>query len=355
LLRDLSVCRRCRVLDLRRLQVLRKVARMQSFSQAAIELSYSQAAVSHHVRRLEGELNVRLLERGNGTAVTLTPAGEVLMRYADDLLATAEAAEAAVASLVRQQRGQIRIVAFGTAASTIAADALVRLRVTRPDLRVAILEAESVEALDALRAHEADVAIVFDDDQNPRCFDGDLEVRPVHDDPFVVALPRDHPLGRRSRASIAQFEHELWIEGADPDTPCSLILRDACATAGFSPKIAFSGGNDTLVQRLVARGVGIALIPSLALASHEPGIVTCGLDPTPARRISVVTGIESLNRHSVECVIAAVQDACALLDLDRLIDDDPHVIATLGEPAITHQETLELAQVTVREEPARAR
>jgi DNA-binding transcriptional LysR family regulator len=350
LLRDLSVCRRCLVLDLRRLQVLREVARLQSFSQAALELSYSQAAVSHHVRRLECELNVRLLERGNGTAVTLTPAGEVLMRHVDEVLATAEAAEAAVASLVCQQRGEIRIAAFGTAASSIAADALVRLRATRPELRVALLEAESAEALDAVRAHEADVAIVFDDDRNALFFDGGLEVRRVHDDPFVVALPSDHPRGRPARATIQQFAHEMWIEGAGPDTPCSRILRNACSAAGFLPKIAFRSGNYTLMQRLVARGMGIALIPSLALASREPGVVTCELDSPPARRISVVATAESINRRSVACLIAAVEDACALHDLDRMIDDEPHVAPTFREPEITNQETLQVAQ-----EPARAR
>jgi DNA-binding transcriptional LysR family regulator len=297
------------MLDLRRLKVFCEVARLRSFSAAAASLDYSQPAVSHHVSRLELEVGVQLLERRNPGGVMLTPAGRALASHAERLLAQMSEAEAELAEISSAVDNRVRLGAFPTAGATIVADALVRVRMHRPELAVTLVEGEPRETIERLRSRHIDIGVVFDDPSHPIPADDQCEVRYLYDDLLLMALPRRHPLAREEIVDLMDLRDDDWIAGAGPETPCSLILAAACQAVGYEPRIAFSSGNYQVVQRLVAAGVGIALVPELALLGAHPEVVTRQIAPaTPYRRVAVAT--RGYSSPGVEVMLTHLEGVC---------------------------------------------
>jgi DNA-binding transcriptional LysR family regulator len=299
------------MLDLRRLKIFREVARLRSFSAAALALDYSQPAVSHHISRLELEVGAQLLERSHRGGVTLTEAGEVLLEHAETLLARMEDAEAELAEVTFASSSRVRLGAFATASATIVADALVRVRHLRPDLTITLVEGEYPETIERLKSRHIDIAVVFDDPLHPVPPDEQVEIRYLYEDPLLLALPRRHRLAQQDTVDIADLEADAWIEGAGRETPCSLILFAACQEAGYEPRIGFSSGNYQVVQRLVAAGVGVALVPELALWGPYPDVVIRPLTPrNPYRRIGVAVLRGGYRRPPVEAMLAEIEKVC---------------------------------------------
>jgi DNA-binding transcriptional LysR family regulator len=108
------------------------------------------------------------------------------------------------------------------------------------------------------------------------------------DDQLHLAVARDHPLAEAPEIRMADLAHEVWIEGRDP--VCAEPLQIAARAAGFEPKICFESAQWLGKQGLVAAGVGITLIPTLALATVREDIVLRSLGPdAPRRTISIAT------------------------------------------------------------------
>lgn len=299
------------MLDLKRLVVFREVVRRRSFSAAAEELNYSQPAVSHHVSRLELEIGARLLERGRPDEFALTDAGRALLAHAEVLLDRAMEAESELAAIVGTQV-EVRLGAFATASATLVIEALVEVRRAWPHLPVTLVEGEAAVTLDALRGGRLDIAVVFDDPLHPLPGDDAIELRYRVEDPMLLAIPATHRLGRRPRIALADLRDEAWIEGAGEETPCSLILVAACQEAGFQPRIAVNSGNFQVVQELVAAGVGVALVPRLAIDRPPRGVVFRELRPAcPFRRIGLATRRATSMTPATRAMLASLEAACA--------------------------------------------
>jgi DNA-binding transcriptional LysR family regulator len=299
------------VLELKRLMIFCEVVRHSSFSNAAYALSYSQPAVSHHVARLEQELGAKLLERSSRGDVKLTEAGRALLARAEVLLADAANAEAEVAEIAGNRETRVRIGSFATGAATILADALAVLRSRTVGLQLTLREAETPEAVGALKTRNVDVALVFDDMMHPLAREDDVEYRYIYDDPMLLALPYGHPLSLQPVIGFAELAGESWIEGAGDDTACSLILAKACEQAGFRPDVVINSGNYEIVQRLVASKIGVALIPELALTSPDAGIVLRRLDPEPRRRVVLALNRTAYRSAATKAMILAIEEICA--------------------------------------------
>src|SRR3954451_3909242 len=137
------------MLDVRRLEMLRAVARAGSLSAAARELGYTQPAVSHHVARLEAEVGTALLTR-LPRGIRLTDAGLALVEHADVVLSRLEAAEEDVAAIAGLRAGRVRLAAFPSASATLMASALVRLRGAHPGVVASFVESEPEDELPLL-------------------------------------------------------------------------------------------------------------------------------------------------------------------------------------------------------------
>lgn len=272
--------------DARLLTVFREVATRGSFSEAATALSFTQPAVSQQIARLERELGTRLLAR-NARGVTLTPAGEVLLRHAEAMLAQLREAEAEVQAVAGVERPRLRVGAFASAAASIMPPALAELRSAHPAAAVTMRVAEMPDSLDALRTGELDLSVIIDAVNAPLEFPAGVEVADLFDDPFLAALPYSHPLAGRGAIALADLREEEWmVTGVANSCPDTTIVLDACREAGFTPQASFSSDDYAAIQGMVASGMGVAIIPSLALGTARDDIAIRPLrGATPMRRV----------------------------------------------------------------------
>ncbi len=265
------------MLDVKRLRVLREVAAHGSFSAAAEVLAFTQPAVSRQIATLELEAGTRLVDR-TARGVRLTQAGELLVGHADAILDRLGAAESQLEALSQLKGGRLRIGAPATANATLIPLAVRAFDDAFPEVELRLDEAISSELIERLAAGELDIAIVANADRLPE-LPGELVLEHLMDDPLHLALPRDHPLATAD---------EVWNEGRDP--VCSEPLRRAAQAVGFEPRICFESAQWLGKQGLVAAGVGVTLIPTLALANVRDDIVLRSLGPdAPRRTISLAT------------------------------------------------------------------
>ncbi|QNO38626.1 LysR family transcriptional regulator [Protaetiibacter sp. SSC-01] len=300
-------------LDLQSVRIVRAIAEHGSISRAARALGYSQPAVSQHLRRAEQRLGVPLVVRA-GRGVRLTEPGMVLARHAQSIGQALDAARGELAEIVGLRTGTVRLAAFPTASSTIVPRLLRGLRERHPGLTVSYVEAEPPEALGMLRDGLVDLAITFaypGDRADPhRESEGPVETELLYTEPVVIALPESHPLALDGGpVELARLGGERWIAGCPL---CRGHLLAACEAVGVEPEIELETDNAIAVLNLVASGLGVALLPRLALATAVPpeGAAVRATSPSSDRSIQVVAQHGSRRVPS----IAAVLDVVAALD-----------------------------------------
>jgi DNA-binding transcriptional LysR family regulator len=296
--------------DLRLLKVLREVALRGSFSAAADALSYSQPAVSQQIARLEAQAGVKLLDR-QPKGIKLTPAGEALVRHTERILAQLAEAQAELSEIATSARGRLRIASFATAAGTIVPVAVSAFRKLRPGVRVELQIMDPPLSIPALRRGDFDLVISeeggFADDPDL----SGLGVERLMDDVLYAALPADHPLATRRAIALSDLLHEDWML-VDLQGTCqgsNIVLR-ACAQAGFEPRVAYTSDDYFAIQGLVASGMGVALVPGLALASQREDVAVRPLRGRPPyRRIGAVFSGEAVGPLAVmlDCLRDAVE------------------------------------------------
>ena len=315
-----------------RLRVLVAVAQHGSVTAAARSLNYAQPSVSHHLARLEAETGARLTQR-SGRGIRLTDAGRLLAGRAEEILGRLDAAERELAAHVEQRQERIRLAVFASALATIVPAALSRLAAGHPGIDLLLAEAEPPEAMRMLRAGQVDVALVSRHTQNgtpvgpPAAADGartrlildeqvHLVTRPRHrrsagppgaappsatppraTPPSATQLSATQPsadqpgggqpaAGEAGTPDLAAHAHSPWIAGCEH---CRGHLIWLCQHAGFSPKIAFTTDDHVAAQALVAAGLGVTIMPGLAInAARHPGIHAQPL-PGAWRQVLAVT------------------------------------------------------------------
>jgi molybdate transport repressor ModE-like protein len=276
------------MLDVRRMRVLREVARTGSFSAAAESLSFTQSAVSQQIASLERETGSRLVERG-ARGVRLTEAGEVLVRHADVILARLDDAQAELDALAGLRGGRLRMVAFPTAGASIMPRAIACFREQHPAIDLSMQVAEPPDAVLQVRAGETDLALLIEAPWECASNDG-LERTHLLDDPMSVVLPRDHPLASRTRVKLADLAAEPWLLGVHGTCADTSVFLRACSEAGFEPQIAFDSDDYNAIQGFVAAGMGVSFIPQLAIVTIRDDVVIRPIAPrAPARRIVAAT------------------------------------------------------------------
>jgi DNA-binding transcriptional LysR family regulator len=269
------------MLNVGRLRVLVEVAERGSFSAAAEALSYTQSAISQQIATLEAEAGVTLLER-HARGVRLTPAGEVLREHAEGVLARLEAAGAELAAIAGLRAGRLRMASFPTAGATLMPLAIARFKAAHPDVELTLAEGEPEQIAPRLRAGELDLALLFEFDEPLAGMDSLSSVE-LLSDPMYLALPDEHPLAGKGDLRLEDLRGEAWVQ-TSRESPCARHVVRCCHGAGFEPNVAFESDDYQTVQGLVAAGVGVALIPELALSVVREDIVIRELAPAPPPR-----------------------------------------------------------------------
>lgn len=293
------------MLDLRRLQALRAVVDTGSVKEAAAQLGYTPSAISQHLSALEAETRSVLMEPA-GRGIRPTAAGLLLADHAADLLDRAAVAEAALAALNAGETGTLRIASFATAGAELLPPALARVRDRLPDLAIDLRIADTEEALGLLRKGLLDVAVVEAHPTPP--VDRLLTTEPVLVDAFRVVLPRDHRLARRRVVDLADLAAESWIDLRCEVTCCRSATDAAFAAAGFTPRRSLQADEYWPAQGFVAAGLGLALIPTLALGVLHPGVAVRRLRKSdqPDRHVLVATRSATSGGAAVRALVAAL-------------------------------------------------
>ncbi|MEU1042690.1 LysR family transcriptional regulator [Streptomyces sp. NPDC005907] len=275
------------MIEARHLRVLRAVAATGSFSAAGRALGCTQPAVSQQMKALESSVGTPLLIR-TGREMRLTQAGEALVRHAAGILAGLTAAEEEVAAIAGLRAGRVRLVSFPSGSSTLVPTALAALRADHPGTRVSLEEAEPPRSVEMLREGDCDIALAFRYEGAAATEEWhDLVVRPLLVDRLVGLVPEGHRLGTAESVAMGDLAGEPWIAGCPR---CRGQLIEACESAGFVPRIDFATDDYPAVVGLVGAGLGVAVLPELAVESvRAKGVRTVTVEPPVRREIVALT------------------------------------------------------------------
>ena len=292
------------MLDVDRLRVLAAVARTGSVTAAARELHYSQPSISHHLARLEAETGAALLQRV-GRGIRLTEAGRILAERAHEILGRLDSAENELAAHVGLNAGRVRVATFASAMLVLIPRVVDLLAAAHPGLELDLTDTHPPEAMQMLRSGAVDIALTYryDDDEEP----GDVRQVPLLTDPTCLITTAGDP-----RHSVIGHRDSGWITG------CQRVregLLAACARQGFVPRITASTDDITAIQTLVASGLGVALIPQLALRAHRVAGIDVHDVPGSARHIVAATYGEPPDPPPTRAVLSALETVSATVSV----------------------------------------
>jgi DNA-binding transcriptional LysR family regulator len=290
-------------LDVRRLRVLRELAERGTVAATAEALSFTPSAVSQQLATLEREAGVVLLER-EGRRLALTDAGRTLVAHADAVLAQLERAEADLAAGAAEITGTLRVAAFSSFARSVLPDVAAAM-LAHERLALHVRDAEPHDSLPLLRLGELDVVIAQRFPYVPRPFGPAFEVVELFEDPLHLATGPGH---HDAPASFAGLAGRPWVAG-HPGTSCHEVVVHACRAGGHEPRIVGFSNDFAVVAALVARGVGIALIPAIAHDQAPPEVTLRPLDPPLKRDVLAVVRAGAADRPAIAAFLAELRAA----------------------------------------------
>jgi DNA-binding transcriptional LysR family regulator len=305
--------------DVKQLRVLQAVGEHGSFSAAADALSYTQPAISQQIAALEKRAGTTLVDRGS-RGVRLTDAGRTLVAHADVVIARLAAAEAELEAIAGIRGGRVRLSSFPTAGASILPPAVAEFTRRHPDVELNFMEREPEDASASLRAAELEIAIVFEysemkQPEFDRLYEG-IELHHLVDDPMYLALPRNHPLAAKPRVRLSDVADETWVQESGAHSWCGSFHEAVCTNAGFQPKVGFRSDDYNVVQGLIAAGVGISLLPGLALTNLRDDIVVRSLGKgAPARKIAAATLAGRYRSPATEAMLEILSEVADRFEL----------------------------------------
>jgi DNA-binding transcriptional LysR family regulator len=268
--------------EFRHLAALQALASEGSFGRAAKRLGYTQSAISQQIATLERAVGEKLVERPGGPRpVSLTEAGELLLRHADSIVARLQAAQADLQALRSGEAGVLRVGTFQSVGARLLPEIIRRFTATWPAVDLVLEEMEDDEIEVALERGELDVGFV-----SMPVADAPLETIELIRDPYVLVVPAASPLATGPIPSLEEIAAEPLI-GFRFDRPLEPVAA-AIHGAGVEPTFAFRSNDNPTVQALVAAGIGNAIMPQLTVDAEDRRVVVRELrDAVPPRRIAI--------------------------------------------------------------------
>lgn len=292
------------------LQTLRVVLSTGSFSAAAAELNYTASAVSQQMSALERATGLVLFER-SPHSVRATEHASLLADRSTELLAILDGLDREVAAIARGEVGQLRIGSFPTASARLLPPALAALSSRRPGVDIAVDEGELDALLPRLLSGELDLALAYRYEAVPAGWPDQLVETVLLREPLALLLPRQHPLADSGPGRLASFADDRWVAPL-AGSPGALNLDRLAARAGFQPRISFRSNDYSVVHGLVAAGLGVALVPSLAL-NDTAGVHVLSLAGRAQRRTVLALHRPSARNSLLAAALAAIRDTARQL------------------------------------------
>ncbi|MFE0026894.1 LysR family transcriptional regulator [Amycolatopsis sp. NPDC059021] len=298
------------------LEVFREVAQRGSFTAAAKAMGYTQSAISRQVSSLESAVDAPLFDR-LPRGVRLTAEGHVLLGHAEAVLDRLGTARSDLTALRDLAGGRLRIGAFPTADASLVPRAIAAFQHAHAKVTLSLVESLTPGQLAQLHSGDIDLAVVSTAPSRPLDTAG-LDLHHLLDDTMFVALPPAHPLVGRGVVRLAQLAEERWVAGRGRVDDA---LITAGTLAGFRPRIELRAAEWIAKQGLVAAGLGIALVPSLAVDATRPDIALAPLhrDDLPARAVYAAT-LSGLTKPPAVTAFLEFLDAAAAELADETAD-----------------------------------
>ncbi|GHD06579.1 LysR substrate-binding domain-containing protein [Zhihengliuella salsuginis] len=304
------------MLDIRRLRLLRELSIRGTLIEVAEELNYSPSSVSQQLSALEKEAGVQLLRRV-GRQVQLTPQAHVLVAHTEELLASLELTEAALAASQTEVTGTVRVAVFQTATLALMPGALRRLRLNYPEVRVIMFQHEPETALRDTWAREFDLVVAEQYPGHAARHHPGLDRRPLLRDVIRLAVPGnpDSPEEFFRVDRLEDTAHLPWVM-----EPRGSAVRhwatQACRIAGFEPEIRYESADLQAQVRLVESGNAVALLPDLIWTQRDTTARLLDLQELPRREVFTSIRDSTASHPAVAAVRAALEEEASLLSSD---------------------------------------
>jgi LysR family hydrogen peroxide-inducible transcriptional activator len=294
------------------------VARERHFGRAAEACFVSQPTLSVAVKKLEEELDLRIFERG-GNDVSVTPLGEAIVRQAQQVIEQAQAIKEIAARGKNPLAGPLRLGIIYTIGPYLLPDLVRQVIARTPTMPLMLQENFTVKLLEMLRTGELDCAIMAEPFP-----DTGLAIAPLYDEPFVVALPKAHPLARRKTISPEELKRETMLLLGTGHCFRDHVLEVCPEFARFASdadgiRKSFEGSSLETIKHMVASGMGVTVVPRLSVAPDiQPHLRYVPFSaPVPTRRV-VLAWRRSYPRYEAIAALRNAVYACALDGVARL-------------------------------------
>lgn len=266
-----------------RVLLLATVARHGTMTRAAAAVGYTVSAVSQQIRKLEQEAGQPLLHR-HSRGTQLTDAGRTVVEHAGKIGAEMRSLQDALDDIAGVRAGSLRMGTFPTAGSSLLPVALGRFQREHPGVDLTVRSVRQGALLAMLNSREISMSLLWD----YRWAKLDLpnvDIRFLMDDPTALLVARTHPLAGRSTVSVPELLDETWVVRGHGHPMVDVIVQ-ASKRPGFHPRIAYEANDYQEIQAMVAIGMGVSLVPRLAMTVQRRDVRVIPITgDVPTRRI----------------------------------------------------------------------
>ncbi|ACT00795.1 LysR family transcriptional regulator [Paenibacillus sp. JDR-2] len=246
-------------MELRQLYYFVKVAKKEHVTQAAEELHVAQSAVSRQIHQLEEELGVKLfLQKGRN--LQLTPVGQLFLKRAEVILDDLERAVVEIHEFMDPEKGEIRLGFPHSLGVSVVPQVVAAFRKLHPNVKFRFRQGMYPSLIRDMVKGEIDLAFIspFPDEHEQVC--GEVLLT----EELFAILPPSHPLAGEQEIDLIQLKEDTFVMFSEGYS-LRPIVWEACQEAGFTPKIGFEGEETETIRGLVAAGMGVSLLPEMAL------------------------------------------------------------------------------------------
>ena len=278
-----------------------------SFGRAATRLGYTQSAVSQQIATLERSVGERLLERPGGPRpVSLTPAGVVLLRHAEAIVARLEAARADIEAIRAGESGTLRVGTYQSVGQRILPAVVRRFSEEWQDVDLRVVETGADQELFGL-IERGELDLAFADFS---LWEGPFETVDLLRDPYVLLVQAESPLAQRRRAPTLVEIAELPLIGYR-QCRSSARVESYFHEKGLEPDFVFRSDDNGIIQAMVSAGLGVAVIPRLAVEFNDPSCAVLPLgDLVPPRRLVLLWHADRYRSPAARAFVETAVQVC---------------------------------------------
>jgi LysR family hydrogen peroxide-inducible transcriptional activator len=245
-------------MEFHQLRYVCAIADTGSFSRAAERCQITQPSLSQQVLKLEEDLGVKLFDR-LGRSVRVTEAGRAFITHARTILDQLEVARSSAADKNADLRGSVSVGVIPTVAPYLMPNYTAAFAKKYPDARLRIIEETTSVLIEGLRDLSIDVAILALPLRHK-----ELELFPIRTEPLFAVLKKDHPRASAKSLALKELRGESFVMLRDGHCFRDLSIN-TCTHARITPNIAFESGQFSSLLGMVAAGVGVSLVPEMAI------------------------------------------------------------------------------------------